>query len=99
MITYVEVYFSSEGPVSTELAEKVQKITGLHFIRGRRDLAFRWTTDEEFSEYVRKIHEAFRGSNAFLKFDTQEEETGPLQISAQWPPVGGKRAERTSGSG
>lgn len=98
MITYIEVYFSTEGPVSTELAEKVQRETGLSFIRGRKDLAFKWATDKEFSDMMAKIHEAFRGSKAFLKFDTQEEESGPLQLAAQWPPVGGKRQERAGSS-
>ena len=91
MITYVEVFFSTEGPLSHALAEKVQKETGLSFIRGPKDLAFKWDTDEQFSEMVTKIHKAFEGSHALLKFETQEEEIGPVHFLAQWPPAGAKR--------
>lgn len=91
MITYVEVYFSTEGPPSYEIAEKVRRETGLSFIRGNKDLAFRWKTDEEFLEMVSKIHQAFTGTRAFLRFDTEEEIEGPVHLLAQWPPAGNTR--------
>jgi hypothetical protein len=93
MLTYVKAYFSTEGPPSYEIAEKVKKETGLSFIRGDQDLVFKWKTDAEYLEMMKKIHFAFAGSKAFLRFATEEEVEGPGPYLIQWPPAGSKRAD------
>jgi hypothetical protein len=91
MRTYVKAYFSTEGPPSFEIAEKVKKETGLSFIRGERDIVFKWKTDAEFIETMRKIHNAFSGTKAFLSFYTEEEVEGPVHALVQWPPASGNK--------
>jgi hypothetical protein len=93
MLTYVKVYFSTEGPPSVELAEKVKKETGLSFIRGDKDIVFKWKTDAEFLQMMNKIHSAFAGSKAYLRFFTEEEVEGPGPFLIQWPPAGNRKAD------
>jgi len=86
MITYVTVFFSSDGPSPLSLAEKLEKNVGIPFIRGAQDIAFRWKTLDEFRIYMNKIYDTFKDAHVFLKFETVEEIDKPVHLLAQWPP-------------
>lgn len=91
MITYIKVYFSTEGPSPISIAEKLSKETGIPFIRGEHDIAFEWETPEEYRSYMEKIYESFKGSKVTLKYESFDEERKPVHLLAQWPPRGGKK--------
>jgi hypothetical protein len=93
MKTYVKVYFSTEGPLSVEIAEKVKKETGLSFIRGEKDIVFKWETEAEGIEMVKKLYHAFEGSKAYLSFYTEEEVAPPVHSLVQMPPASRKKGE------
>jgi len=42
----------------------------LEFIIGRHDLAFDWSTVEEFREMLTKIHEPLKGAGALHRVET-----------------------------
>lgn len=91
MITYVKVYFSSDGPSPISIAENLSKETGIPFIRGENDLAFEWETPEEYRVLMEKIYAALKGTKVTLKYETFDEEKRPVHLLAQWPPRGTKK--------
>ena len=95
MITYVTVFFSSDGPSPLSLAEKLEDNIGIPFIRGQRDIAFRWKTLDEFKMYMNKIYDTFKDSHVFLKFETVEEVEKPVHLLAQWPPVSNRKIDHS----
>ncbi len=91
MLTYVKIYFSTEGPSPISIAEKFSKETGLSFVRGEQDIVFEWKTSEEYRAMMEKIYQALQGSKAVLKYESVEDDTGPVHLLAQWPPFGRPR--------
>lgn len=93
MLTYVKVYFSTEGPSPIKIAEKVSQVTGLAFVRGEQDIVFEWKTNEEYEDIMERIFQAFQGSKAFLKYETMDDAGSPVHLLAQWPPSGRARPD------
>jgi hypothetical protein len=85
MHTYVDLYFAPEGVSPLEIADRVRKAAGLSFIIGPHDLAFEWTTIEQFHELLGKIHAALRGTGVVYRVETVAEEPAFIE-PIPWPP-------------
>jgi hypothetical protein len=85
MHTYIDLYFAPEGVSPLDIADRVRKASGLSFIIGPHDLAFEWTTIEEFHDILGKIHIALRGTGVVYRVETIAEEPAFIE-PIPWPP-------------
>ena len=86
MYSYIDLYFAPEGTSPLEIADRVRHAAGLSFIIGPHDIAFEWTTVEDFRERLAKIHGALRGTGVLYRIETLSDEPG-FVAPAAWPPL------------
>jgi len=85
MRSHIDLYFAPGDVTPLEIADRIQRATGLSFVRGPHDLSFEWETVEEFRQMLARVHEALRGSGALYRVETvvdSPEFVAPLP----WPP-------------
>ncbi|MDE1819291.1 MAG: hypothetical protein KGJ23_03100 [Euryarchaeota archaeon] len=88
MITYIDLFFPSQGPTAGEVAQLLKEKAGLSFIKGPHDICFQWGSFEEFTESIEKIHSALQGTGVIYRFVSSEEESGSFEDLVGWPPMG-----------
>lgn len=85
MYTYIDLYFTPESAPPLEIAKRLRERAGLSFIIGPHDLAFEWSTEEEFHERLGRVHEALKGTGVLYRVETAPED--PTFIAPiPWPP-------------
>jgi hypothetical protein len=83
--TYVDLYFAAESVSPLELAERIRERAGLRFIIGAHDLAFDWTTVEEFRATLAKLHDCLKGTGVLYRVETVPDEPTFVE-PVPWPP-------------
>lgn len=86
MRSFVDITFAADGPSPMEIAEEIKRGMGLSFLVGSHDLVFEWRTPEEFRERLEQLHEFLKGTGAFYRVHTAEEE-GTVSAAVAWPPA------------
>jgi hypothetical protein len=61
MITYVKLYFSSEGASPLDIVEELRSI-GFRTEVGKYDFSITWDTPEEFGSIVKRLHSTLNGT-------------------------------------
>jgi hypothetical protein len=85
MHSYVDLYFAPGGVSPLEISDRLKQTAGLSFIIGPHDLAFEWSTVEEFQAILKKVHIALQGTGVFYRIETVVED--PTYIEPiPWPP-------------
>ncbi len=87
MRTYIDLYFSPEAVSPTEIGERIQKASGLSFIRGAHDLIFEWSTIDEFHEILGRVHTALAGTGVLYRVETVTEEPAFVEPIPWAPPL------------
>jgi hypothetical protein len=90
--TYIDLYFAPENVSPLDLAQRIRERTGLEFVIGPHDLAFEWSTVDEFREKLARLHEALRGSGVLYRVETVPEEPAYVE-PVPWPPPIQRREE------
>lgn len=86
MHTYVDLYFAPESVSPLDLAQRIHDQAGLRFIIGPHDLAFGWSTVEEFRFTLARLHDALKGTGVFYRLETVRDE--PTYVEpVPWPPA------------
>jgi hypothetical protein len=85
MHSYIDLYFTPDSIPPVEVARRIRESAGLSFIIGRHDLAFEWTTEEEFHHLLSKIHEALKGTGVLYRVETVPEDPTFIE-PIPWPP-------------
>ncbi len=85
MHSYIDLYFSPEGPSPLEVAERLRTKAGLAFVIGPHDLAFEWQTVEEFRASLHRIHDALQGMGVTYRVETVPEDPAFVE-PIPWPP-------------
>ena len=75
MHSYIDLFFTPESASPIEISKRVRKTAGLAFIVGPHDLAFEWSTEEEFRDTLRKVHDALKGTGVFYRVETVSDDT------------------------
>jgi hypothetical protein len=85
MRTYIDLYFTSEGPSPIEVADRLRRLVGVRFITGIHDLVFDWEEPEAFRAALQGIHDALRGTGIQYHVETV---SGILEGNepVAWPP-------------
>jgi len=83
--SFVDLYFAPENVSPFELAQRLRERAGLEFIIGPHDLAFDWSTVDEFREILAKVHEALRGTGVLYRVETVHDEPTFVE-PVPWPP-------------
>ncbi len=86
MHSYVDLYFTPDSESPLEISKRLKSTAGLPFIVGPHDLAFEWTTEEEFRTMLGKIHVALKGTRVFYRVETVTEE-GSFVEPVPWPTL------------
>ncbi len=83
--TYIDLYFAPESVSPLDLARRIREETGLEFIIGPHDLAFEWSTVEEFRERLSRVHAVLKGSGVLYRVETVRDD--PTYVEPMpWPP-------------
>jgi hypothetical protein len=83
--TFIDLYFAPESVSPLDLAARIRESTGLEFIIGPHDLAFEWSTVEEFRATLARLHGALKGSGVLYRVETAADE--PTYVEpVPWPP-------------
>ena len=88
MRSYIDLYFAPGDVRQLEIADRLRASTGLGFVRGPHDLAFDWSTVAEFRGMLDRVHAALRGTGAFYRVETVDEEPG-FGPPVPWPAAPG----------
>ena len=86
MHSYVDLFFTPESDSPLEISKRIRSAAGLSFIVGPHDLAFEWTTEEEFRTTLTKIHQALKGTGVFYRVETVTEEPAFVE-PVPWPAL------------
>jgi len=86
MRSYIDLYFAPGDVTPLEIAERIRRATGLEFVRGPHDLLFEWATVEEFQAKLDQLHGALRGTGAFYRVETVEDDP-EFAVPVPWTPV------------
>jgi hypothetical protein len=86
MHSYVDLYFTPDSVSPLEISKRLKKESGLSFIIGPHDLAFEWTTEEQFRQVLEKVHTALKGTGVFYRIETVPEEPAFVD-PVPWPAL------------
>ena len=86
MHTYIDLYFTPESVSPLDLAERIRRHADLEFIIGPHDLAFDWTTVEEFRDRMARLHTALRRTGVLYRVETVRDDPAYVE-PAPWPPA------------
>jgi len=86
MHSYIDLYFAAEGVSPLEISDRVRAAAGLAFIIGPHDIAFEWSTVEEFRDRLSMIHAALHGTGVFYRIETVSDEPSFVD-PVVWPPI------------
>jgi hypothetical protein len=85
MHSYIDLYFAPDGVSPLEIADRIREHTGLTFIMGAHDLAFEWSSIDEFRTTLAKVHKALEGTGVVYRVETVQENPGFVD-PIPWPP-------------
>jgi hypothetical protein len=86
MHSYVDLYFTPESESPLEISKRIRDVAGLSFIAGPHDLAFEWTTEEQFRTILSKVHRALKGTGILYRVETVLDDPAFVE-PVPWPAL------------
>ncbi len=73
MITFIDLFFSPQGPPAATIVARLQRLKGVSSVMGEHDLMFQWKSTQEFDDQMRAIHAALEGTHVRYRVFTVED--------------------------